>query len=68
MKEDRILLAHGSGGAATGDLIKDLFAEAFGYDPQQPLEDAAVVAVPGVSPDREAAAASAAPAALVPTS
>ena len=51
MIDKKILLAHGSGGAATGDLIKELFAEAFGYDPEQPLEDAAVVEVPGPDPD-----------------
>ena len=51
MIDRKILLAHGSGGAATGDLIKELFAEAFGYDPEQPLEDAAVVDVPGPDPD-----------------
>ena len=37
---------HGSGGAATGALIHDIFAKAFGYDPDEPLEDAAVLEVP----------------------
>ena len=34
---------HGSGGAATGKLIQEIFAEAFGYDRNKPLEDAAVL-------------------------
>ena len=55
MIDKKILLAHGSGGAATGDLIKELFAEAFGYDPEQPLEDAAVVEVPGPDQGPDAA-------------
>lgn len=40
---DKILMVHGSGGAATGKLIADIFGEAFGYDKTAPLEDAAVV-------------------------
>ena len=40
---DKILMVHGSGGEATGELIREVFGRAFGYDPSAPLEDAAVV-------------------------
>ncbi|MBQ0058465.1 MAG: hydrogenase expression/formation protein HypE [Lachnospiraceae bacterium] len=40
---DKIMMVHGSGGAATGQLIDEIFGEAFGYDKSAPLEDAAVV-------------------------
>ncbi len=46
MKEmtDTITMVHGSGGAATGELIRDVFAAAFSSPMVDAMEDAAVVA------------------------
>jgi len=46
MKNDRINLAHGSGGSATRDLIADLFASCFANPFLERLEDGAVLARP----------------------
>ena len=48
IKEERITLAHGSGGKATHTLIEALFLEAFRNPLLEPLEDQAVFAVDGV--------------------
>jgi hydrogenase expression/formation protein HypE len=47
MKEERITLAHGSGGKATHTLIEAVFLEAFRNPLLEPLEDGAVFAVNG---------------------
>jgi hydrogenase expression/formation protein HypE len=47
IKEERITLAHGSGGKATHTLIEALFLEAFRNPLLEPLEDQAVFAVNG---------------------
>ncbi|MDR2736941.1 MAG: hydrogenase expression/formation protein HypE [Gracilibacteraceae bacterium] len=46
VKNDRITLAHGSGGSATRDLIADLFASCFANPFLDRLEDAALLARP----------------------
>lgn len=38
-----ITMAHGSGGSATGELIRDIFADAFGNETLDRMEDAAVL-------------------------
>lgn len=43
MEKDRILLAHGSGGRLTHDLVKTLFREAFANPSLDRMEDAAVL-------------------------
>ncbi len=40
----RITMAHGSGGSATTELIRDIFADAYGNTTLDAMEDAAVVA------------------------
>ncbi|HEU5474970.1 MAG TPA: hydrogenase expression/formation protein HypE [Actinophytocola sp.] len=47
VREERITLAHGSGGKATQTLIDAIFLEAFRNPLLEPLEDAAVLAVGG---------------------
>ena len=47
LKEERITLSHGSGGKATQTLIEAVFLEAFSNPLLAPLEDAAVLPVPG---------------------
>jgi hydrogenase expression/formation protein HypE len=47
LKEERIVLAHGSGGKATQTLIEAVFLEAFANPLLAPLEDAAVLAANG---------------------
>jgi hydrogenase expression/formation protein HypE len=47
VKEDRITLAHGSGGRATQTLIEAIFLEAFRNPMLEPLEDAAELLVGG---------------------
>jgi hydrogenase expression/formation protein HypE len=47
MKEERITLAHGSGGKATHTLIEAVFLEAFRNPLLEPLEDGAVFGVNG---------------------
>jgi hydrogenase expression/formation protein HypE len=47
MKEERITLAHGSGGKATHTLIEAIFLEAFRNPLLEPLEDGAVFGVNG---------------------
>jgi hydrogenase expression/formation protein HypE len=47
VKEERITLAHGSGGKATHTLIDAIFLEAFRNPLLEPLEDQAVFAVQG---------------------
>jgi hydrogenase expression/formation protein HypE len=47
MSDDRVLLAHGSGGQLSHDLIKQLFFKHFGNPILAPLNDAAVVSSPG---------------------
>ena len=44
--EEKITLSHGSGGAATGELISSLFAGAFDNDILSGMEDAAVLPIP----------------------
>lgn len=44
---DKILMEHGSGGRATGELIETIFAEAFSNEILSAMEDAAVVAGSG---------------------
>lgn len=41
--EDRILMAHGSGGSATGELIDEIFAKEFSNKILDEMEDSAVV-------------------------
>ncbi|MBQ7446341.1 MAG: hydrogenase expression/formation protein HypE [Eubacterium sp.] len=43
MAQDKITMLHGSGGQATGDLIKSVFAEAFSNEVLGQMEDSAVV-------------------------
>ena len=47
LKEERIVLAHGSGGKATQTLIEAVFLEAFSNPLLAPLEDGAVLAAHG---------------------
>jgi hydrogenase expression/formation protein HypE len=47
LKEERIVLAHGSGGKATQTLIEAVFLEAFANPLLAPLEDGAVLAAHG---------------------
>ena len=47
LKEERIVLAHGSGGKATQTLIEAVFLEAFANPLLAPLEDGAVLAALG---------------------
>jgi hydrogenase expression/formation protein HypE len=47
LKEERIVLAHGSGGKATQTLIEAVFLEAFANPMLAPLEDGAVLAAHG---------------------
>jgi hydrogenase expression/formation protein HypE len=47
LKEERITLAHGSGGKASGTLIEAVFLEAFRNPLLEPLEDGAVLAAGG---------------------
>jgi hydrogenase expression/formation protein HypE len=47
LKEERIVLAHGSGGKATQTLIEAVFLEAFSNPLLAPLEDGAVLAANG---------------------
>ena len=47
LKEDRITLAHGSGGKATHTLIEAVFLEAFANPLLAPLEDGAVLTANG---------------------
>jgi hydrogenase expression/formation protein HypE len=47
MRQDRILLAHGSGGTMMRDLIEDLFVKDFDDDILARLDDAAPLDVPG---------------------
>jgi hydrogenase expression/formation protein HypE len=46
MKQDRILLAHGSGGTMMRRLISDVFLEAFDNEALARLDDAATLALP----------------------
>ena len=41
--EKKITMAHGSGGRATSDLIREIFAHAFANPVLDAMEDAAVV-------------------------
>lgn len=43
MTQDKITMLHGSGGQATGDLIKSVFAEAFSNEVLGQMEDSAVI-------------------------
>ena len=45
--EDRIMMVHGSGGKATGELIDGLFASAFANDTLDQMEDSALVEATG---------------------
>ena len=45
MRGDRIILAHGSGGAATSALIREVFADEFDNEILDAMEDAAVLPV-----------------------
>src|SRR4029450_3763356 len=47
LKEERIVLAHGSGGKATQTLIEAVFLEAFANPLLAPLEDGAVLTANG---------------------
>jgi hydrogenase expression/formation protein HypE len=47
LKDERITMAHGSGGQATHTLIEALFLEAFRNPLLEPLEDQAVLTFPG---------------------
>src|ERR1700730_2478056 len=47
VKEERITLAHGSGGKATQTLIEAIFLESFRNPLLEPLEDAAELAING---------------------
>ena len=47
MREDRILLAHGSGGTMMKELIEDLFVAEFGDESLKRLDDAAALDFPG---------------------
>jgi hydrogenase expression/formation protein HypE len=47
VKEERITLAHGSGGKATHTLIEAIFLEAFRNPLLEPLEDQAILSVAG---------------------
>jgi hydrogenase expression/formation protein HypE len=48
VREDRITMAHGSGGKATHTLVEAVFLEAFRNPLLEPLEDQAVVALDGL--------------------
>lgn len=43
MNTDKIMMVHGSGGSATGELINEIFAKAFDNDVLNEMEDSAVV-------------------------
>ncbi|MCR4604759.1 MAG: hydrogenase expression/formation protein HypE [Eubacterium sp.] len=45
MRENKIILAHGSGGASTGELIKEVFAEEFQNSILDEMEDAALLPI-----------------------
>lgn len=45
--QDKIQMVHGSGGQATGELIRDVFAAAFDNDTLNRMEDSAIVPVTG---------------------
>ena len=45
MTEKKIILSHGSGGASTGELIKEVFADAFKNEILDAMEDAALLPV-----------------------
>jgi hydrogenase expression/formation protein HypE len=47
LKHDRILLAHGGGGALTRELIVKMFASEFDNDVLRPLDDSAVLVMAG---------------------
>lgn len=47
MKYDKIILAHGSGGKLSHDLVKEIFLPAFGNQALNQLDDRAEVEVPG---------------------
>ena len=47
IREERVTLAHGAGGKATHDLVEALFLDAFRNQALEPLEDAAVLTLPG---------------------
>jgi len=47
MREDRILLAHGSGGTMMKELIEELFVAEFGDESLRRLDDAAALRFPG---------------------
>jgi hydrogenase expression/formation protein HypE len=47
MRQDRILLAHGSGGTMMRDLIEEVFVETFDEDALRKLDDAASLPFPG---------------------
>ena len=46
MKYDRITMAHGSGGADTAALVKDVFSKHFGNEVLLRMEDSAVITLP----------------------
>ncbi|MCE5204005.1 MAG: hydrogenase expression/formation protein HypE [Coriobacteriales bacterium] len=47
MDQDRILLAHGSGGTMMRELVENVFVSGFGDDVLSRMDDAGVVAFPG---------------------
>lgn len=47
MRQDRILLAHGSGGTMMKELIEELFVAEFGDESLKRLDDAAALSFPG---------------------
>lgn len=47
MNRDRILLAHGGGGALTRELVEEMFAPAFDNPALRPLDDSAVLTLDG---------------------
>lgn len=47
-REERVLLAHGSGGRLSHELVRDLFLPGFANEALAPLDDAAVLKVGGV--------------------
>ncbi len=53
MKSDRILLAHGSGGKMSADLIRSVFAPAFSNPVLERMDDSAVVSL-AISPQSSA--------------
>jgi hydrogenase expression/formation protein HypE len=52
MPKDRILLAHGSGGRLTHELVRDVFLRHLGNPLLDTLDDAAVWTLPRAGPDR----------------